>query len=290
MKKFLLFLMVVFLTVGSISADTYVDRSLTIMAGQSVIEALDGGSGCTINNSYKDVVSCEYVGYSNYKRNFKFTGIKRGFATVVIQVPGYHYTYSITVKDIVSVALPSSISLSLGEEYTFTPIIADSGATTTFSWQSTNPSVATIDSDGKLTTQGLGTTTIMCTASNGISGQCLVTVNPLIATNLQIDNSSVEMLIGETLQLNAQILPENAQQHVIWSSSDKTIAKVINGLVYALDWGECLITATTIDGSNLSTNCFVTILPQESNKCDVNGDGAVTATDITEIYNYILSH
>ena len=290
MKKLLLFLMVLFSTVGSISAFTYVDRSLTIMAGQTVVESLDGGSGYTITNSYKDVVSCEYVGYSNYKRNFKFTGIKRGFATVRIIVPGYQYTYSITVKDIVSVALPSSISLSLGEEYTFMPIIADDGVNTTLTWQSTNPSVATIDSDGKLTTQGLGTTTIMCAASNGIFGQCLVTVNPLIATNLQIDNSSVEMLIGETLQLNAQITPENAQQHVIWSSSDKTIAKVINGLVYALDWGECLITATTIDGSNLSANCFVTILPQESNKCDVNGDGAGTAADITEIYNYILGH
>ncbi len=171
-------------------------------------------------------------------------------------------TYTIIVKELTSITIPSTLSLDLGKSYTFSPVIAESGAETTLTWNSSNTNVATVDASGKLTTIGIGTTTIICTATNGVSAQCVVTVNPILTTGITLNTTNAELMPDETLQLKATISPSNAtNKSVEWSSSNENIAIVDDaGLVKALSPGECEIKVTAVDGSKKSASCKINVL------------------------------
>ena len=67
------------------------------------------------------------------------------------------------------------------------------------------------------------------------------------------------MKIGETLKLNATVLPEDAtDKSMTWSSSDHKVAKVDgNGLVTSVSQGTSVISALANDGSGQSANCII---------------------------------
>ena len=179
-------------------------------------------------------------------------------------------TYNITVVDVVSINIPASLSLNLGDTYTYSPIINHPNATTTLTWTSSNTSVATVDENGNMSTVGVGNTTISCIAHNGVSAQCEVTVNPVMASGISLNQTESEMTVGEELQLTATISPENATgKTVTWTSSNENVAFVNeSGLVTAVASGTCLITATANDGSGKKATCKVTVL--KNNKLTVN--------------------
>jgi hypothetical protein len=54
--------------------------------------------------------------------------------------------------------------------------------------------------------------------------------------------------------------------------------------------GTVTITATTTDGSNIAISYVINVTEaqQSGNSLDVDGDGYVTTTVITMIYNYLL--
>jgi hypothetical protein len=178
-------------------------------------------------------------------------------------------TVIVTVLEVKQISMPSSILLNYGDNYVFSPIITDNGATTTLSWQSSNTSVATVDSNGNLTTSGLGTTIITCTAHNGVSAQCVVTVNPVLVSGITLNESEAEMTVGENLQLSATVAPDNAtDKSVIWSSTNEAVALVSeSGLVTAVGSGTCQIKATATDGSGKTGSCLMTV--EKNNKLTV---------------------
>ena len=84
-----------------------------------------------------------------------------------------------------------------------------------------------------------------------------------LSNYIMLDESEVEMILGETFLLTATVLPEDATNKSLkWKSSNETIAKVNeNGFVIAINVGEVIITAKTMDGTNLSASCKVTVVP-----------------------------
>ena len=87
------------------------------------------------------------------------------------------------------------------------------------------------------------------------------TVNPMprLAQEIILDRSSIEVAIGESDTLTAQVLPMSTYDpSITWASSDEDVAIVNNGIVTAIKPGKATITATTNDGSNISTSCEVT--------------------------------
>ncbi len=81
----------------------------------------------------------------------------------------------------------------------------------------------------------------------------------ILVASIELDVTETEITEGETLQLTATVLPEDAtDKTVTWASSDETIVTVDeNGLVTAISTGTAAITATTADGSDLSASCVV---------------------------------
>lgn len=216
------------------------------------------------------------VTYPNYK--FTITGLQSGTTTITLGYREYSWsgynTYIITVVDVKSIMIPADLSLPLGDSYTFSPMIVDAGATTTLTWNSSNTSVANINSNGQLTTTGIGTTKITCTAHNGVSAQCVVTVKPVLVSGITLNENTAELTVGEKLQLEATISPDNAtEKTVTWSSTNETVAVVSeSGQVTAVGSGTCQVKATANDGSGKSASCLITV--EKNNK--------LTVTDMTQ--------
>ncbi len=94
------------------------------------------------------------------------------------------------------------------------------------------------------------------------TANCSVTVKAKVinVTEVKLDKTDITKVEGETEQLTATVLPDNAtNKTVIWSSSDKSIATVNDkGLVTAVKKGTTTITVTTKDGNKTAT-CNVTV-------------------------------
>ena len=125
---------------------------------------------------------------------------------------------------------------------------------------------------------------------------CTVTkYEPVVVTSLL--TTSCHMPQGVKFKFDVEATPLNAENKTLtWTSSDEAIATVApDGTIETLAMGTVTITATTTDGTNLAINYIINVtegqLPQpQGNPLDVNGDGDVTAADITLIYNHLLGN
>ena len=174
------------------------------------------------------------------------------------------FVYTVTVepqKIVKSITIPSTLTLTIGNSYTFSPEIVDKGATTTLTWTSSNTSVVTVNSN-TIKAIGVGSSTVKCTASNGVSASCVVKVNPIYVNQVTLNITAYKMEKLETMQLTATVSPTNAtNKSVTWSTSDKNIATVDSkGFVTALATGSCTIKATTNDGSGKSAVCYIEVV------------------------------
>ncbi|NIK78274.1 uncharacterized protein YjdB [Paenibacillus castaneae] len=77
---------------------------------------------------------------------------------------------------------------------------------------------------------------------------------PVSVTGVTLDKTALHVSVGGTAALVAQVLPANAtNSSVTWTSSDSSVATVVNGTVSAINEGTATITAVTVDGSFQAT-------------------------------------
>lgn len=141
----------------------------------------------------------------------------------------------------------------------------------TFTYKSSDESVATVDENGLVTPLKAGTATITVTAkavvtTNGMAlftttatAKCTVTVtdNAIPATNIELDAFSKTMTVGDKAKLTATVKPADTTDKVVWTSSKPTVATVDeNGNITALATGTTEITATA---GSVSAVCKVTV-------------------------------
>ena len=113
-------------------------------------------------------------------------------------------------------------------------------------------------------------------------------IGQILATSIEMFYTNVRLKIGQKFQLHVTILPEDTEdQRVSWSSSDTTVVSVDeNGRVTALGVGTAVVTATTMDGSNLSATCNFRVITDPG---DVSGDGVINIKDVTDLINLLLT-
>lgn len=143
-------------------------------------------------------------------------------------------------------------------------IIPENATYKTVEWSTNNSTVATVDESGLVTPNGVGEAVVTCKATDNtnVTTSCTIKVTPIYISSISIPESWVAE-VGNTLNINAIIMPENATNKTIrWSSSNIIIADVDdNGNVTAKGVGECTVKAGTTDGSDLQSTCKVTVLP-----------------------------
>ncbi|MDE6268701.1 MAG: leucine-rich repeat protein, partial [Muribaculaceae bacterium] len=129
-------------------------------------------------------------------------------------------------------------------------------------WASSDEKIVTVDQNGKVTAISVGEADITVTATDdsGVSAVCHITVLPVLAESITIEPTQWSGYEGESFTISATVLPESTTDPTLsWTSSDQTIATVDNeGVVSVLKPGNCIITASTVDGSSLSADCIIT--------------------------------
>ena len=115
-------------------------------------------------------------------------------------------------------------------------------------------------------------------------------------TGLTLTPAATTTIKGGTAQLNVKTTPTNADyKGVVWTTSDYRVATVsTDGLMTAVGAGTCTVTATTIDGSNISASCSVTVTAPSEEFIDmglpsgtlwaVNNLGANAPEEVGDLY------
>ena len=193
----------------------------------------------------------------------KVTAKKSGTATITAKSGIYtaDCTVTITVNTESVILDKTSLELAVGEAAQLTATVKPDDATDkTVTWSSSDESVAKVE-NGKVTAvkSGKATVTAKC---GGKTAECAVTVT-VPTGSVTLDKTTLELAEGETAQLTATVKPDDAtDKTVVWTSSDESVAKVVNGKVTALKSGtttiaakcggktaECVVTVTVPTGS-----------------------------------------
>lgn len=190
---------------------------------------------------------------------------------------------SVTASLVVTISLPEPetvevvgpLEVSILDDVIFTANVYPVAAKQNVVWSISNPDIATINQEGKLTIISIGQVIITATSAidSAVIGNLSLTITlPAPASVIVTGDSSVEA--NQTLQLSANVLPVEAVQTILWSSNNTEIATVDeNGLVTAIKAGTVTIIATSIK-SSIYIQKIITVTAPSPESLVVSGPGA----------------
>ena len=151
----------------------------------------------------------------------------------------------------------SSGSITLMAKETFQlSVLNDPNGLTDLVWSSDNRDVATVDETGLVKAIGKGETIIRAVSEDRV-GDCIVIVNTIEATEIQLSETAIELHPGQTTSIDALIIPESVTDNtVIWTTDNLAVATVENGYIEAVGEGIATITARC---GNVTAECKVTV-------------------------------
>ena len=220
----------------------------TSPTGQSISWSSSNSSVATVSNSGR--VSAVGAGNATITAQFVYGGTtySESCSVLVIEV-------SVRISD-------SSLSMAVGDSEYLSAITSPSGESV--SWSSSDSSVASVNSSGRVTAVGAGSATI--TASMNYDGHstsdvCKVAVQ---RPKVQISSTTLSMTSGDTEQLYAYTTPENL--NITWSSGNDSVATVDkNGTVKAVAKGSTMIWASIkVGGITYDAGCDITVAASAS--------------------------
>lgn len=122
--------------------------------------------------------------------------------------------------------------------------------------------VITVDEDGLVTAVRPGEASVIARSGDIIS-ECKIHVLEIMASGIDIEQSEINLHVGESTTVTATISPDNSDEtNIIWSSSKNNVASVDNtGKVTAIASGYTTITAS-LGSCKDSCNLYVIGAPQ----------------------------
>ncbi len=201
-----------------------------------------------------------------------------------------------TPKKLLSIVVTPSnsvVAVGMSQQFSATGTFSDnttSNLTTSVTWNSSAPSVATISNaagtNGLATSVGTGTTTITAT-SGGISGAVTLTVTPATLVSLTVLPANPNIVLGTTQQFSAtgtfsDSTTRDLTTSATWSSSAATVATVsnaagTNGLATSVGTGTTTITATS-GGIPGATTLTVTAGGSQANVLPITVNGSLCSS------------
>ena len=172
----------------------------------------------------------DYYDHNNCKiSGFTIKGYKNSKAETYAKQNGFNFSTLITNPTYVTLN-KSTLTLGAGEKYGLIKTVSPSNANQSCKWSSSNSTVASVDSNGKVTAKKAGTSNITVKTANGKSAACKVTVKPA-PTSLKINPTSLTLGKGETYTISESTnggTYANAA-NLKWSSSNSSVATVTKG-------------------------------------------------------------
>ena len=199
----------------------------------------------------------EYVSASEPKEDLKnklikysiiiFIGLIIFVLLMAILFPGKKKKQEIVAKN---------ITLTTGDKY---QINYSKG---TYSWTSSNQSVAKVSDNGEIIAIKNGDTTITIKSGNeNITYKVHVDKvdDSIVVTNIKMATNTIELEKDKTYDMKVSFTPKGVENvGLTWDSSDTNVATVKDGLIKAIGPGTCIITVKTPNGN--IDYCLVKVL------------------------------
>lgn len=129
-------------------------------------------------------------------------------------------------------------------------------------WSSSDESIATVNSQGLVSTTDIGNVTITVSTKDGtVSNSIVLNILPIDVESINLGTEAVTLTEGENSTFTSTVLPENAtNKSLIWASSDENIIQVDpSGLITAIKAGEAIISVSSYD-EKIVTHVKVTVI------------------------------
>lgn len=229
-------------------------------------------------------------------------GIREGSATITVALEN-----SPEVRDSIDIVVAEHVSRLYSDQNEITLLADTERSSEVFSvqvepenaWEkgvtyiSTDPSVASVDADGKIVAVSPGVVSITASSLDESCTDvciCVVTVKQGVKA-IELNTDDAIIYLDESLALSAVIQPENADDPaVVWKSEDESVALVDEtGTVSAVSPGKTVISCEAADGSGVVSRCDVQVakavdhisLEQTSETLLVGADAALSSTALT---------
>lgn len=137
-------------------------------------------------------------------------------------------------------------------------------------WKSSNEDVVIVTDEGFVlaVAEGEADVTVASAENSEIKAVCHIKVEkekepevPIV--QIKFEESPVTIALGETKKLNVIFNPVNAtNKELDWVSAKSSVVEVDKeGNILGVSEGKAIVSAKTKDGSNLTINCVVTVIP-----------------------------
>ncbi len=193
------------------------------------------------------------------------TFVKPGYCTVICQTEegGFIATCNFVINiPVEEIKLDyTDVIMRIGDTLRITAeVLPITASDKTLVWESSNPNVCIVDSNGLVQAMGTGNCTILCKSlDGGYTAMCNVYVKQPV-TQVILNTTDITVRKGQVFWLNATCLPENADNKIIeWTSRDEEVCTVEqDGKVTAVGAGVTSIIATNVD-TGITAYCVVTV-------------------------------
>ena len=194
------------------------------------------------------------------------TGVSEGNADIVITTEegGFEAKCAVRVDGIDARGIErvgdKTVTMGLNQTRQLQVKITPSDTTNkNVQWTSSNNSVATVDSNGVVTSKNSGSTIITATTHNGLKTEFFMEVETPV-TNITLNSNEINLNPGGTFKLDATVNPSNASnKNIKWISANESIATVDqSGNVTADVAGTTYISAVSADDKVIAT-CTVNV-------------------------------
>lgn len=194
------------------------------------------------------------------------TGVSEGNADIVITTEegGFEAKCTVRVDGIDARGIErvgdKTVTMGLNQTRQLQVKITPSDTTNkNVQWTSSNNSVATVDSNGVVTSKNSGSTIITATTHNELKTEFFIEVETPV-TNITLNSNEINLNPGGTFKLDATVNPSNASnKNIKWISANESIATVDqSGNVTADVAGTTYISAVSADGKVVAT-CTVNV-------------------------------
>ncbi len=180
---------------------------------------------------------------------------------------GEHYITSLNDND---------LTLNTGDTYRL--VVNGIDDETKETWTSSDPSVASVDSNGVVTANNEGEAVIwveLRTGSNITTAECVVKVVYYPVTDIKLNCGNSSIIVNYSRVIKATVYPDNAtNKELEWISSDEKIATIDNnGKLKAKKEGTVTITAISDDG--VEASCELDVIPVPVEKISIDQDNVV---------------
>jgi len=176
---------------------------------------------------------------------------------IILRSDGKNITFD-TANPAKSVTLnKESVELYLDKSTTLKATVRPSDRLKLPLFESSDPSVVTVNRDGVVKTHGIGQAVVRVSDGSGLYDECIVTVMP---PQLKLKKTAVSVTDGSRISLGWSVEPSSSKQKPVWASEDESIAAVDEkGRITGIYPGQTVVTATMPSG--VVSRVTVTVTP-----------------------------